>query len=335
MVDVIDLTKIAVKDIAVDGVPVKNVDYGMSPVYASRPSATDGIGVSVKGITHIKDALIKAGLDYRVVQVPIFAEGQEIPHRVANIRSDNRKFIEVVSNRYTPFQNDQAYAFLENMTNSGALQIETAGQFGEGAVWIEARTPENITVMGDKFYPYALVRNSHDGTSGVKVCFTFTRVVCENTLAAAVRGAPRIWQARHLRNIEGRMEDAKKMLEVMDAYAHEYPVMAEKLAAINLTEDETVSVLKKMFPLKADATVKTIQNAMGSVKEILTIYNKTPDLTKFNGTAWGFFNAVGDYVTHTAPGRETPNWKQNRLLTLADGHPLIDVAQKELLAIPA
>lgn len=335
MVETIDLTKMTTHDVKIEGVPVKNVDFGSSPVYPTRNLPTDGISTSVKGITHVEEALTKAGLNYDVVQVPIYYEGTKIENRLANIRNDTREFIEVVSNRYVPFQNRQAFSFLEGLINSGALQVETAGQFDYGSVWIEARTPQNIKVLGDEFYPYALVRNSHDGTSGVKVCFTFTRVVCRNTLAMAVNGAPRVWQAKHMRNIENRIEEAKNMLEVMDLYTHEYPVMAEKMNEINLTEDETVKVLQKMFPVK-NAESKISENYIKrQVTEIMNIYTKTPDLERFKGTAWGFFNAVSDFATHTTPLKDTKNWKANRLQTLADGHPLIETAQRELLAIKA
>ena len=66
----------------------------------------------------------------------------------------------------------------------------------------------------------------------------------------------------------------------------------------------------------------------------MTIYTQTPDLKRFHGTAWGFYNAVGDYTTHHVP-RETAAWKENRLAKIADGHPLLDTAQRALAAIPA
>lgn len=328
----IDLTSAA--GVAVDGVAVET-RMGASPVYAVRSLPTEGISTDIRGITHVDEALSKAGLNYKVVQVPISYEGRQVPNRLANIREDTRDFIEVVSPRYIPFQNYQAYSFLEGMLNSGALELQNAGQFDYGSVFIEAKTPKNITVLGDEFYPFALIKNSHDGTSGVKVCFTFTRVVCKNTLAAAVAGAPRVWQAKHLRSLEGRMEDAKRMLEVMDTYTHEYPIVIEKLNDINLTEDNIVSVMKKLFPLAEDAKERKIANAAHTAKEILTIYNKTPDLKRFNGTALGFYYAIGDWATHSTPKKDTANWRANRLNLLADGHPLMDLAQKELLAIPA
>ena len=312
-----------------------------SPVYSKRELPTAGLGTSVKGITHIEDALNTAGLNYKIAQDPVYRKMLDGTfrvvmngNRVLNYRTDTQEDIEVVSKRYHPFQNSQAFAFLEGMLSSGALQIETAGQFDYGSIWIEARTPKNITVLGDQFLPYALIKNSHDGTSGVKVCFTFTRVVCRNTLAMAVNGAPRVWQAKHLGTIEDRMEEASHMLEVYGRYTEEYPAMAEKLNAVNLSEDDIVRVVQKMFPLKKDAGMKAINHVAKQAKEILSIYMHTPDLKQFDGTAWGFLNAVGDWATHGTV-KETTGWKESRLSRLADGHPQFEIAQRELLAIPA
>jgi len=312
-----------------------------SPVYSKRELPTAGIGIPVKGITHVEDALKTAALNYKIAQDPVYRKMPDGTfrvvmdgNRVLNYRTDTLEDIEVVSKRYHPFQNSQAFSFLEGMLSSGALQIETAGQFDYGSVWIEARTPENLTVLGDQFFPYALIKNSHDGTSGVKVCFTFTRVICRNTLAMAVNGAPRVWQAKHLGTIEDQMKEAANMLEVYGAYTEEYPVMAEKLAGTNLSEDDIVRVVQKMFPLKNDAGMKSINHAAKQAKEILSIYMHTPDLKQFEGTAWGFLNAIGDWATHGIV-KETTGWKESRLSRLADGHPQFEIAQRELLAIKA
>jgi phage/plasmid-like protein (TIGR03299 family) len=305
-----------------------------SPFYRVREYPWEGIATPVRGINHVDAALTAAGINYKVIQVPVRVEGKIIKHRVANIRADTREFIEVVSNRYTPFQNYQAYAFLEGAVSTGAMQLENAGEFGYDSVFIQARVGKDINVLGDAIAPYALIKNSHDGSSGVKVCFTPTRVICRNTLALALKTAPRVWQAKHLRTIEDRMEELQHMMQLAANYTDGIPEVAEKMNGINIADNEIVSVLKKMFPLKKDAGQRAENTVRDAVTEIMVIYNKTKDLERFHGTAWGFYNAVGDYVTHHVP-KETENWRQNRLNRIADGHPLLEVAQRELMAIPA
>jgi len=305
-----------------------------SPVYPVRDLPWEGISTSVRGITHIDAALDTAGLNWKVVQVPVWVEGHILKHRVANIREDTREFIEVVSNRYTPFQNRQAYAFLEGAVSTGAMELENAGEFGYDSVFIQARVGKDLNVLGDAISPYALIKNSHDGSSGVKVCFTPTRVICKNTLALALKTAPRVWQAKHLRTIEDRMEELQKMMQMALDYTNGIPEVAEKMNSINIGEKEIAEVLKKMFPLKKEAGERAAGTVRDAVREIMMIYMGTPDLKRFNGTAWGFYNATADYVTHHVP-KETDHWRENRLNRIADGDKVLEMAQSALMAIPA
>jgi phage/plasmid-like protein (TIGR03299 family) len=316
-----------------EAIPTVNLT-GASPVYGIREFPWQGISTDIRGINHIDAALDAANINYTIVQVPIEVEGRVIPKRVANIRKDTREFIEVVSNRYTPFQNRQAYAFLEGAVSNGAMQLENAGEFGYDSVFIQARMGKDVNVLGDAIAPYALIKNSHDGSSGVKVCFTPTRVICKNTLALALRTAPRVWQAKHLRTIEDRMGELQHMMQLAANYTDGIPEVAEKMYSINITNVEIAEVLKKMFPLKKDAGERAANTVRDAVREIMTIYLETPDLKKFSGTAWGFYNAVGDYTTHHNP-KETEHWRENRLNRIADGDRVLEVAQAALMEIPA
>ena len=306
-----------------------------SPVYGDRRDfASAGVGRSVRGITHIEDALNAANLNWDIEQVPVTVDGNVLKHRVANIRSDTRDFIEIVSDRYVPFQNRQAYAFLEGIVSSGAMELENAGMFGYDSCFIEARVGKDFTVLHDKVTPYALIKNSHDGSCGVKVCLTPVRVVCRNTLAMALEKSPRIWQVKHLGTIESRMKEAYAVITGAEAYFTELPAMAETMNDINITDKEIVSVLNAMFPLKSDAGTKAQNTVKEAVAEIMTIYLHTEDLKQFRGTAWGFYGAVSDYVTHHAP-KETQNWKANRFNRIAEGRTVMPIAQEALLAIAA
>jgi hypothetical protein len=149
-----------------------------------------------------------------------------------------------------------------------------------------------------------------------------------------MRNAPRIWQAKHIGTVEGRMEEAQNLMKLADDYHAELPIFAEALNQITLSEPDLVTVLKRMFPVKKDAGERAVRNAAHQARDILSIYNSTPDLTKFHGTAWGFFNAVGDYVTHHTP-KETTGWRETRMERIVNGHPLMNMAQAALMAVPA
>jgi len=305
-----------------------------SPVYRVRELPWEAISTDVRGTTHIDDLLNKAGLNYRVIQEPLFRTGNRmLKHRVSNIREDTDEFIEVVSTRYTPVQNSTAMRFLEAISTTGAIELERAGATGFSKIFIQAKM-KKFSILGDEIQPYVIISNSHDTTGGVKVALTPDRIWCTNILTALLKNSPRIWQAKHIGTIEGRMEEAQNLMKLADDYHAELPVFAEALNQITLSEPDLVTVLKRMFPVKKDAGERAVRNAAHQARDILSIYNSTPDLTKFHGTAWGFFNAVGDYVTHHTP-KETTGWRETRMERIVNGHPLMNMAQAALMAVPA
>lgn len=56
-------------------------------------------------------------------------------------------------------------------------------------MFVSAKLPNTVFVGGDPVENYLVFMSSHDGSTGVKILFTPIRIVCENTLSAAIRNA--------------------------------------------------------------------------------------------------------------------------------------------------
>lgn len=95
----------------------------------------------------------------------------------------------VVYPGFRPLQNYEAVAVFDALLGHGKAVYHTGGYLGNGEViWLLAKLPENITI-GDKDVVelYMLFTNSHDGTFAISFRLTTVRVVCQNTLALAMR----------------------------------------------------------------------------------------------------------------------------------------------------
>jgi hypothetical protein len=67
------------------------------------------------------------------------------------------------------------------------------------------------------------------------------------------------------------------------------------------------------------------------------------DIAKFNGTAWGFYNAITDYAQHVRPvgdlenlrdaEKRTQSAKENLFSRTVNGDPLVMQAQKILMKL--
>lgn len=106
---------------------------------------------------------------------------------------------------YKVVQNRDAFKFTDELIGTD-VRYETAGSLREGKqIWLLAKLPEQM-IAGDAVEPYLCFTNAHDGSSGVRVCMTPVRVVCNNTLNVALATAKRTWSMRHTENVHGAAE---------------------------------------------------------------------------------------------------------------------------------
>lgn len=272
-----------------------------------------------------KDALIAAGLDWSVINKPVFDENQkEIPGYKMNVRSTDSQILGIVSNKYRIVQNHEAFEFTDALLGEG-VRYETAGSLRKGkTIWLLAKM-ESVSILGDEVEPYLCFTNAHDGTGAVRACMTPVRVVCNNTLNLALSQTSRAWSTPHRGNVLGRIEEARETLELANSYMKHLDEEADRLANTPMDEGQVKDALNKMFALPEDATDRQKQNADAQKSEIVMCMLR-PDIAQFMNTQWGFINAVADYVDHSEPMRHTQNFEENRWGQIIIGHPLLDKA---------
>ena len=104
-----------------------------------------------------------------------------------NVREDTGDVLGIVSDEYEVVDNAEAFRFLGELISSD-MRFETAGSLWDGRrVWVLARLPEYVELGGELAATYVYVANSHDNSMAVTAAVTPIRIVCANTLSAAVR----------------------------------------------------------------------------------------------------------------------------------------------------
>ena len=191
-------------------------------MFFTRVTPWHGLGTRVEEAPGSKEALVLAGLDWKVVQKPIVTEdGLPVNGFNANIRDRDSQVLGVVTNRYKVVQNEDAFAFTDKLLGEG-VTYETAGSLQDGRrTWILAKLPQRYIISGDEITPYLVFMNSHDGTGAIKAAMTPVRVVCQNTLNLALSTAKRSWSTNHTGDIKGKLEDARNTLLYADLYMGE------------------------------------------------------------------------------------------------------------------
>jgi phage/plasmid-like protein (TIGR03299 family) len=296
-------------------------------MFYTRERPWHGLGKMVMEAPTSKEALALAGLDWQVIQKPIVTEDDiPIPGFKANIRDIDEKILGVVTDRYKVVQNEEAFAFTDELLGEG-VTYETAGSLQEGRrTWILAKLPHRYIISGDEVIPYLVFMNSHDGTGAIKAAMTPIRVVCNNTLNLALKNAKRIWSTNHTGNISGKLDDARNTLFYAHLYMGELGKEIDRLNQIKLSERQVYEYIDALFPLLKQPTEQQKKNLMQMKEDMKLRYFEAPDLAHIGKNAYRFLNSVSDFATHAKPLRERANYKESLFSRTVEGNAMIDRA---------
>ena len=296
-------------------------------MFCVRETPWHGLGTRVMEAPDSRDALIAAGLDWNVVQEPIYtAENALINGYKANVRDSDRRVLGVVTDRYKVVQNQEAFAFTDELLGQG-VRYETAGSLQDGRkVWLLAHMPHEYIISGERISPYLLFSNTHDGSGAIKVALTPIRVVCNNTLNLALRTAQRSWSMIHTGDIKSKMKEAKDTLFKAERYMDELGKEFEKLRMKKLSDQEVMDYIEILLPIEEGSTSQQIRNIKRLQEDMKVRYFDAPDLQDVGKNAYRFINAVSDFATHAKPLRQTAKYRETLFAKTVEGNPLIDKA---------
>lgn len=292
-----------------------------------RTAPWHGLGTRVEEAVNSREALEIAGLNWKVIQKELKTEdGKAVEGFKANVRDMDEQVLGVVTNRYKVVQNEEAFAFTDELLGRG-VTYETAGSIQNGRrTWILARLPQRYIINGDEIIPYLVFMNSHDGAGAMKAAMTPIRVVCQNTLNLALTTAKRSWSANHVGDIRGKLEDARMTLFFADCYMAELGKAIDALNHKKLSDHQIYEYIDELFPLVENATPLQRKNILRLKEEVKSRYFEAPDLKNVEKNGYRFINAVSDFATHAKPLKERSNYRETLFSKTVEGNALIDRA---------
>lgn len=290
-----------------------------------RETPWHGLGTRVIEAPDSREALFVAGLDWKVLQEPIYTETEElIEGYKANVRDSDRRVLGVVTDRYKVIQNEEAFAFTDALLGEG-VRYETAGSLQGGRkVWMLAHMPHEYIISGEHISPYLLFSNTHDGSGAIKVALTPIRVVCNNTLNLALSTAKRSWSMIHTGDIKEKMQEAQDTLFMAEKYMDSLGKEFENLRMKKITDKQVMDYIEVLLPMEDSTTPQQAKNIRRLREDLKMRYFDAPDLQDVGKNAYRFVNAVSDFATHAEPLRKTVNYKENLFARTVEGNPLID-----------
>lgn len=285
------------------------------------------LGTPMRGLRTSDEMLRAAEADYQVLLTQVAAldaDGNVIigddgkPLKIEDSRATIRinsdgtfDALSTVGTRYVVQQNkeclDRALAVVG--ASSGDAVVDTCGVLNRGKEFFASIDLGPLVIdpagANDKIERYLLVRNGHDGKTAITYANTSIRAVCNNTVAAGMKQALRVFTARHTRNQENAINEAKEVLEFSTAWADEFRKTADLMMSISVppSSGRLDKILDAVFPSSSLDSKTKKKNREDIVDTIKAIYTSEKNAGKVGANGWAAYNSVVEYFDHLRDGK--------------------------------
>jgi len=257
------------------------------------------------------EALAQSGLDWTVDSRPLTyrarVDGKEKTFKsskTAIVRTDTFDELGVVGGRYVPFQNQDAFAFLDKLVEDNGANFQAAGSLNNGSrVFVVMKLPETMKILGDEHDTYVLFITSHDGSMSVTATTTVVRLSCTNMFRAALSSERPVFKASHIAAHLTETEmvtAAATTLGVTKTDQAKFEELAKQLSDVRVNMENDVEfdkIMRQAMPWGSKATAKEI----AGIRDLVVASPTIPD--EFRNTGWGLINATTEYLGHYRTSR--------------------------------
>ena len=295
--------------------------------YADREIPWHRLGVPMKGLQTAEAMLAAAEADFDVVLAEVAAvdaNGEILRNpdgtvvRVndsrATIRVNNDGTFDGLSTVGTRFVIQQNREVMDRALDivgaaGGDAVVDTCGVLDEGREFFACIDLGSLIIdpvgVNDTIQRYLLVRNGHDGKTPITFANTSIRAVCKNTVIVGLEFAQSVFTARHTRNAESAMEEARTILGMSVEWAKAFAATANQLLAIEMNDKKIDRVLQNVFPMKKDETDRQKKNREEIWGLVKGLYVNSNNAGGYGNNGWSMLNAVGEYLDHYRDGDST------------------------------
>ena len=262
-----------------------------------------GLGQALTPGATIAEWTREAGLAYTVLESPVLfrhpaaTEPEVFNGRKVLHRSDNGTPLAVVSDGYRVVQPSEVMGFFERLVGLGGFQMETAGALSYGRrVWALASVGEGADVVqGDTVKPYLLLGTSYDGTMATVAKFTTIRVVCNNTITAALGANDSAVRVLHSERFDP--EAVRLQLGIVANSWERFLVQSRQLAGVPMAATEADSFVAELLQPYHTGRIEVAESR--AFKRIRALFDGAAIGAEMVGsTRWAMLNAVTEMVDH-------------------------------------
>ena len=300
-----------------------NQQTNMHSFFSVKEKAWHGLGKIVSDYPTNAEALRYAGLDFEVEKLPNLhrlPDGSEVVSEKSffTYRKDTGEILgDKLGSDYKVVQNRDAFAFFDAIVgNDEGILYETAGALGNGErIFITAKLPEYIRVgKEDLIEKYLFLTTSHDGSGSITAAFTPIRIVCNNTLNAALKDSANCIKIKHTNNVRERLGEAHKLMGISNMLSDELEQVFNSWSKVSITDRHVLKlvqqamapsgeVLQQVVEGREDEHSSRFKNLCNSIMEY-ALGSETQQTDTTRGTLFGAYNAITGYYQNVKQHRD-------------------------------
>lgn len=184
----------------------------------------------------------------------MMADGRTV-ERFAVVRNTDGRVLGTVGPDWRPIQHAEKFpGILDPFLAAGQATIETAGTLFDGQrVWVllKINRPDAVIVSksDDRVAKYLLVAVGYDGTLSFTAGLVPERVVCHNTLSAALKGRSNFVRIRHTAGGNEAVDALTATIGEIDARIEKAAEVFRALASVDITSAKQLrAYVNTVFP---------------------------------------------------------------------------------------
>ncbi|ENV47607.1 hypothetical protein P255_01934 [Acinetobacter brisouii CIP 110357] len=274
----------------------------------------------------------QAGMDWRIESsnVSYMAQNERgqsliLPFEEQRVlyRSDTHAPLSVVSQRYQEVQPLEILEFYRDLTEQAGFELETAGVLKGGKkFWALAKTRQSSALKGkDVSNGYILLATACDGTLATTAQFTSIRVVCNNTLAIALKGqssSAGVVKVPHSTKFDAEKVKQQLGISVRAWGEHMYEMKQLSQRKVSQTEaaayfdavfnntslsiadqdDSIIQFYRNVATNKAETKTEPNGRAMSKVMSMFNGQGRGAELSSAKDTAYGLLCSITEFADH-------------------------------------
>lgn len=278
------------------------------------------------------------GWNVRKSPLIVAETGEPAPDAYATIRDNpltpgQVDVLGIVGSQYHPVQNEEMSDILDTLVDESGAVFDTAGSLRDGKqVFLTMKMPGHLLVGGvDAHEMHIAAVTSHDGNGSFTLLVTPVRIVCANTLSAALGSTKNIIRVRHTPGIRRNLiDDARHALDLTFDYLDGFQEEADRMISATLTETRFEEIMSAEFASISEVP-HAVARAQNKVDDLCSLFADAQTHEAVRGTVWAGYNALVEWADHYQEARG-PVENRARSAVLGSGVAFKARARKLMLA---